>query len=127
MLNRIKKTDFGDGDIAFTVLLPVPPFGDADFAAPDTSRSSRDLLSDLITRWEQLWPDILERMQKGIEDYGTDQRLGSDEFMVSVSPMEKDVYMGDRSDVHLRIEFDEVPLWDYFLKGSEIVHHQAVF
>lgn len=127
MSSSITTTDLGDGDVAFTVLLPVPPFGDAEFAAPDVSRASHDLLSDLISRWESIWPDILDKMQKGIDDYGTGQRLGSDEFMVSVSPLKKDVYMGDRSDVHLRIEFVEAPLWDYFLKGSEIVHHQAVF
>lgn len=126
-LPQIDETDFGDGDRAFTALLPVPPFGSALFASPDLSKTSRDLLADLIRRWESLWPEMLAKMQEGIEDYGTGQKLGSDEFMGAVSAMEKDDYMGDRCDVHVRIEFNEPPLWDYFLKGSEIVHWQAVF
>lgn len=124
---QIDETDFGDGDKAFTALLPVQPFGSAIFASPDLSDDSRELLLDLINRWKSLWPDMLERMQQGIEDYDTVQKLGSDEFMGAISRLDKDVYMSDRSDVHLRIEFDEPPLWDYFLKGSEIVHFQAVF
>lgn len=41
--------------------------------------------------------------------------------------MEQGVYMGDRSDVCISLDFEEAPLWDYFIKGTEIVHFQPVF
>lgn len=124
---QIEETDFGDGDRAYTVELPIVPYGTALFTAPDLTPASRKLLVDLINRWDALWPDMLEQLQERMTDYDIDQKLGEDEFMGFVSPMEKDVYMGDKSDVHLRLDFDQAPLWDYFLKGSTIVHFQPVF
>lgn len=62
-----------------------------------------------------------------MKGYGCDQELGRDEFMGLISRMDPECYMGDKSDYFLRLEFDEPPLWDFFLKGTKIVHSQPVF
>ena len=124
----ISEIDWGDGDIAWAVELATPPFGTAIFSAPDLTGQSRELLCDLIRKWDNLWPEILEIVQEGHEGYGEiDQKLGSDEFIGSISAMKEGCYMSDKSDVHLGLEFGEPPRWDFFLKGRTIVHHQPVF
>ncbi|MES2924730.1 MAG: hypothetical protein V4819_24465 [Verrucomicrobiota bacterium] len=127
MSHKIEEFDFGDGDRALMITLPIAPFGEAEFVAPDVSDDFRSLLLEVAANWDALWPDMLERLQDGISGYNLPTRLGSDEFLGGISRMEQGVYMGDRSDVCISLDFEEAPLWDYFIKGTEIVHFQPVF
>jgi hypothetical protein len=125
---EINECDFGDGDIALVVELPIPPFEMVSVAAEDTSEVSRSMLEDLVRGWGHLWPDMLDRLQDSMTRYyDCDQVLGRDEFMGSICRMSPEFYMGDKSDYMLRLEFDEPPLWDFFLKDNQIIHFQSVF
>jgi hypothetical protein len=124
---EIKSHDFGDGDEALVVELPIPPFETVAIATEDCSDDSRLVLDALIQDWEELWPEMLTRLQEDMKGYGCEQELGRDEFMGSISRMDPECYMGDKSDYFLRLEFDEPPLWDFFLKDAKIVHFQPVF
>ena len=127
MLGEIEEFDFGEGDRAYAVELPIPPFGSARFAAADTSTDSRRILMNLIGSWDELWPDMRELLVERMESSAVEQKLGVHEFVGSLSRMEPDCYMEDRSDLFLRLEFEEPPLWDFFLKGRQIVHFQPGF
>ena len=124
---EIVETDFGDGDIAVAVILPIAPFGDALFAGPDAGENSRRLLQELIAHWRDLWPQMLELLQDGIRDYDVETKIGRDEFIGYVARTKPGFFMSDKSDVFLRLEFEEPPRWDYFLHGWKIVHSQPVF
>lgn len=124
---EIRSHDFGDGDTAWVVELPIPPFETVPIATEDCSDDSKSVLNVLIQGWELLWPEMLSRLQEDMKGYGCEQELGRDEFMGSISRMDPECYMGDKSDYFLRLEFDEPPLWDFFLKDTTIVHFQPVF
>ena len=124
---KIRQFDFGDGDVALVVELPISPFGSAPITTDDTSDESRGILEALIHGWDELWPEMLERLQEDMKGYGCEQKLGRDEFQGSISRMDPDCYMGDQSDYYLSLQFDEPPIWDFFLKGTKIVHFQPVF
>jgi hypothetical protein len=124
---EIRQFDFGDGDVSLLAEFSVAPFGTAPIATDDTSAESRRILEVLIDGWDDLWPEMLEKLQDSMESYGVEQKLGRDDFQGSISPMDPSCYMGDRSDYFLSLQFDEPPLWDFFLKGTKIVHFQPVF
>lgn len=125
---EISECDFGEGDVALVVELPIPPFEMVSIASEDTSEGSRNMLEDLVRGWYDLWPDMLDRLHDSIERYDDcEQVLGRDEFMGSICRMSPGFYMGDKSDYMLRLEFDEPPLWDFFLKDNLIIHFQPVF
>lgn len=119
--------DFGDGDLAVLVELPLPPFEMIAIAAEDASDASRSMLLELIQGWDELSPKIVDQLRDGIESYDCEQELGNDEFMGSICHMDPESFMGDKSDYLLRIEFPEPPLWDFFLKDNQIIHFQPVF
>ena len=123
----IDELDLEDGDKVFVTELPVAPFGTAFFTTPDASNDSREILNELVHRWSDLWPEMLDRLQSDMQSYGVEQKLGTDDFIGSIWRMDADCYMGDRSDYLLRLDFEEPPLWDYFLRNGEIVHFQPVF
>lgn len=124
---EIEEFDFGDGDIAACVTLSITPFGETEFFAPDTSDDSKLLLRELIGAWGDLWPEMLEKLQDGMEGYEVGIKLGADEFIGSSQRTKPGYFMSDESDSYLRLEFDEPPLWDYYLRESKIVHFQPVF
>ena len=123
----IFEADLGDGDQAFAVMLPVDPHGETLVAAPDNSPDSKALLQELCSHWPALWPKILEKLLEGIADYEAEVSLGEDEFIGEVSRTQKGEYMADKADIFLRLEFENPPLWDAFIKGDELVHFQAVY
>jgi hypothetical protein len=67
------------------------------------------------------------RLEQGIADYEVDLDLFSRPFFASVAPMEKDVFMSDEADIHVRFDFDDLPVWDFFILGSHLAHFQPVF
>jgi hypothetical protein len=127
MSNTIEVVQLDDGEEVYALTLSTAPYGEATFLAPDATDDSRRLLAELAIRWDALWPDMLQRLQDQITEYNTPHQLGSDEFQGHVSRMEPDVYMGDQSDIHVRLIFEQFPLWDYFIRDTEIVHFQPVY
>lgn len=125
---EIRSHDFGDGDVALVVELSIPPFETVPIVAEDGSEDSRSVLDALIQGWEELWPEMLASFQEDMERLSCgEQELGRDKFMGSISRMDPECYMGDKSDYHLRLQFDHPPYWDFFLNGTRIVHFQPVF
>lgn len=112
---------------ATAVHLPIEPHGLALFVAPDTSPASNQLIDEVVTVWPLLWPKMSAYLETEMEAYGVEATLGTDELMGSMRPMTPGVFMGEQSDTLIRVEFDEPPLWDFFIRGSTIVHSQPVF
>ena len=119
--------DFEDGDIAIATELPIAPFGKALFIAADNSSDSRLDLEELIKSWDKLWPKMLKKLQREIENYGTETDLMEDRFIGSLQRCDTSHFMGNRSKLFLQLEFEEPPLWDFFLRGRRIIHFQPVF
>lgn len=126
-LMYIVEMDFGEGDIAYAANFPVEPYGAAIFAAENTSDESKAKLEGVIQAWPELWPDIRKLLKDGIEHDGLEIDLGSDDFIGFVTGLEADVYKGDVADTFLRIEFDDPPVWDFFIQGDTVVHSQPVY
>ena len=126
---EIEKLDFGNGDVAYGVALPIPPYGDGYFVAPDVSSDSENLLRDLHSGWTTLWPELLSSMKQAAKEYDVDLAFEADEFIGMVQHLDDDVFMGDKADVMIGIRPNEnaVPEWHFFIRGSEIVHFQPVF
>jgi hypothetical protein len=123
------KTTFdpgGEGEAA-AIHLPIVPHGLALFVAPDQSADSEKLIDEIIAVWPELWPKMLTYLETEMKDYEAKAVLGRDEFIGSVGRMTPDVFMGDQSDIMIRLEFEEPPLWDFFIRGSKIAHSQPVF
>lgn len=131
-MNRITpytRTTFeaGQGGAAAAVHLPIEPHGLAMFVAPDISADSNGLIDKVVAVWPELWPKVRTYLETEMREYGVEAVLGRDEFTGSLDWMTGDVYMGDQSDIMIRLEFDEAPLWDFFIRNSTIVHSQPVF
>ena len=124
----IVEAQFDDeGDIAFAAEFPIEPYGKALFTSPDNSEASRSILEDLSKHWDELWPVMRGRLEQGIADYGVDLDLFSRPFVASVAPMEEDVFMSDEADIFVSFDFDDVPVWYFFIRGSHLAHFQPVF
>jgi hypothetical protein len=119
------KTTFDTGDevSAAAIHLPIEPHGLALFAAAN----SVALIDEVVAVWPELWPRMRTFLETEMKDYGVEAVLGQDEFIGSLGRMTPDVYMGDQSDIMIRLEFEEPPLWDFFVRGSTIAHSQPVF
>ena len=126
---QIEKLDFGDGDYAFGIALPITPYGEAYFVAPDTSDESKKLLQELHRAWDDLWPNILSSMKQAADGSDVDLIIDDDEFIGMVQYLDDDVYMGDKADIMIAIrpQANAVPEWHFFIRGSTIVHFQPVY
>ena len=123
---NIVEEDF-EGEKLLITSLPFEPVETLVVFAPDNSEESRRLLIELASIWHGVWPKLKDQIEEGIRDYEVDQVLGRDPCGLTVLRMEPGCFMSDQSDLMLRFEFPEPPLWDCFLKGKDIVHFQAVF
>ncbi|MHB0961533.1 MAG: hypothetical protein ACYC0X_26445 [Pirellulaceae bacterium] len=126
---EIEELDFGNGDTAYGVVLPITPYGEAYFVAPDVSMASEGLLRELGGVWHGLWPDMLSSMQEGAKQYSRELLINPDEFIGSVQHLDADVFMGDKADLMIAVRPNEqvVPQWHFFVRGSKILHFQPVF
>ena len=124
---EIFETEFGEGDIALAAEFPVEPYGQALFASLDATENSRKILQELADAWRELWPKMRQRLEQGIVGYKIELDLSSRPFIASVCPMEKGVFMSDEADIFVRFDFDDVPVWDFFIRGSHLAHFQPVF
>ncbi len=91
------------------------------------SADSTKLIDEVVGVWPELWPKMRAYLGTEMKDYGVEAALGKVEFVGSLVRMTPDVYMGGQSDIMIRLEFEEPPLWDFFIRGSSIVHAQPVF
>lgn len=119
--------DLGGEGSAAAIHLPIEPHGVAVFVAPDASIDSNKLINEVVAVWHELWPTMRTYLKTEMEEYGVDAVLGTDDFIGSINRMSPDVFMGDQSNIMIRLEFEEPPLWDFFIRGAAIVHSQPVF
>ena len=123
----IFEADLGEGDHAFAVMLPFSPYGKAPCVAPDNRSDSKALLEELCSNWPTLWPKIQDKLEAGIADCEADTALDGADFIAQVARLDQDVFMADKASIFLRLEFEEAPMWDSFIKGDQLVHFQPVF
>lgn len=119
--------DERDGGAPSAIHLPIEPHGVSLFVAPDNSPDSDKLIDEIAAAWPEVWPKMRTYLVAEMRDYEVEPVLGRDEFIGSIQRMTPGVFMGDRSDIMIRLEFEEPPLWDFFIRGSRIVHSQPVF
>jgi hypothetical protein len=123
---EVYEMDFGDGDLALTLVLQIPPFGEVAITGADTSDLSRAQLLSLASNWAGLWPEILDRLEAGIVDFDLPRKLENDEFSGLIDSVPEEHPMASKADVYLSLEFDEPPHWDFYLRGPRIVHSEPV-
>ena len=119
--------DAGEYGKAAAVYLPIEPHGLALFVAPDSTPDSTKLIDEIVAVWPELWPKVKGYLDTEMKRCGVEAVLGQDEFIGSLARMTPDVFMGDQSDIIIGLEFEDPPLWDFFIRGSNIVHSQPVF
>lgn len=123
----IDVVDFEDGDEAYLTELSIAPLGMASIASVDASDDSKEVLLNLAGQWDRLWPEILEKLQEGMVEYGVSQELGVEELVGTIARLDPEEFLGDKSDLFLRLEIEDVPVWDFFLKDGSVVYFQATF
>lgn len=123
----IEKIFEGVTEVVAAAEFPVEPYGRAWFAAEDTSDESRKILQDLALHWSELWRVIRQKLVHEIDNYGTEQDLTTQPFVVDVMSLEEGIYMADQADILVRFDFGDVPLWDAYTRNTDVVHFQAVF
>ena len=119
--------EYDEDGPAAAIHLPIEPHGLALFVAPDDTTDSHTLIDEIVAVWPQLWPKMRGYLNTEMKGYGVEAVLGRDEFIGSLDRMTPDVYMGDKSDIMIRLEFKNPPLWDFFIRGTIIAHSQPVF
>ena len=95
---------------------------------------AKELLQDFIQRFPAKWPKFYKKMHSAFDDYGHSEDFPPKEFFISVNRMNRGVFMGKRSSILVRFEFeveqssDSIPIYDFFVTSRlRIVHHQVVF
>ncbi|BCX46771.1 hypothetical protein HAHE_06790 [Haloferula helveola] len=108
--------------------LPSEPYGKVLIIADELEDESRELLEQLSTQWDSLWPKLRSELEEGLADHSrSGQRLEEGAFSASIRPLyEEDTDFG--ADCELVITFDVGgPQWDCSLRDGTIVHFQPVF
>lgn len=107
-----------------SVTVEVTPYGVMQVYTQDFES---DLLSDLQQRWAELWPAIRMKLEEMCSRYEISQRLKTTDWVAAIQRMQPDVFMGDKADFLFSLKLGETyPEWDFFLKGSTIVHAQPI-
>jgi hypothetical protein len=95
-------------------------------------------LAFLKSNWADLWPNVkrdLKAMVKEIQrDFDPPVRPKACKWTAYSGQLPPDVFMGDKADLFLGIQLaetpppeDDLPRWDFFIKGTEIMHCQPVW
>lgn len=119
--------DAGEDGAAAAIHLPIEPHGLALLVAPDCTPASSKLIDEMVAVWPELWPKIKSCLDAEMKEYGVEAVLGKSNFIGSFGRTTPEAYMGDKSDIMIRLEFEKPPLWDFFIRSSTIVHSQPVF
>jgi hypothetical protein len=128
---EIWTVELDDGSESLALVgVPVPPYGTTFIKADGSAADDQTILEALQKVWPELWPRMRERLLEKIAAYHVNVDPARDDFGACVGWTDPDAYMGDVSDIHLSFEFYRepgYPVWDFFIKGSSIVHFQPVF
>jgi len=113
-----------------TITVSIAPYGRMKIVGEEGD----DGLALLKHNWASLWPAVkrdIERMRKNHE---APVRFETCKWMADGHRLEPDVFMSDQADLFLRIRLeacpepeDALPVWDFFIKGTDIVHCQPVY
>lgn len=94
------------------------------YCAPDDS----ELLKAVKSDWPELWPKISRALKEMSDLYERSDMLKLPKWIAWAAKLTPDVWMHDKADFWLGIQINgEWPMWDFFMKGTDIVHHQPVF
>jgi hypothetical protein len=117
-----------------TITVNIPPYGRMQIGGVEGDEA----LSTFRRNWPKLWPKVkrnLKSMLRGYrESFEVPIRLTNQKWLGEGSTLDPDVFMGDQADLYLRIQLEEppdwedsFPVWDFFIKGTTVVHCQPVF
>ena len=79
--------------------------------------------------WDTLWPKLESLLEEGIANHQTNQVLSGEGFRGTFNfEDEEGTFMNEESDYMIGFHFAiDVPGWDAFIKGNEVVHFQPVY
>ena len=125
---RLDRLEFDNGDTALALKMSIAPHGEGYVVAPDATDASKALLEDIRGSWPELWPKMIAYINEAKEDYNVDVEFDST-FMATLQELEADVFMAGEADLLIGIHpsNDAVPVWHFFVRGTEIAHQQPVF
>jgi hypothetical protein len=105
-----------------TIVLEIPPYGTAQVDC-DSKATSRALENN----WATIWPEALQLLKDRMQNLDIEIDLSQMELVGSAVRTESGKFMSDKSDIYLSLSYGEAPDWDYFIRGTTIVHFQPVF
>jgi hypothetical protein len=105
------------------ITVAIPPYGSMRMI----DASGGDALSVFAANWGELWPKVRSNLEEMCEYSGKSDDLKAPVWTAEGEWLESDVFMSDEADLFLRIVLREVPVWDFYIKDTEIVHCQPVF
>jgi hypothetical protein len=128
---EIWTVELDDGSQCLALVgVPVPPYGAIVIKADGSAAGDETFLKTIQSAWPELWPQMREKLLSKIAAYQVDVDPSRDDFGACAGWTDPDTYQGDVSDIHLSFEFycePGYPVWDFFIRGTNIVHFQPVF
>ena len=117
-----------------TIAVNIPPYGRMRVGGVEGDEA----LSTFRRNWPKLWPKVKRNLKSMLrryrESFEVPIRLTKQKWLGQCSSLDSDVFMGDQADLYLRIQLEEppdwedsFPVWDFFIKGTAVVHCQPVF
>jgi hypothetical protein len=107
------------------LVLKIPPYGRMRmyFRADEP-----DLLKLVKSDWPVLWPAVRAALQERCASYDRGEMLKLPRWISWAGRLEPDAWKYDEADYAFGIQMNgEWPIWDFFIKGTDIAHHQPVF
>jgi hypothetical protein len=130
---KIEKVNLS-GETLYRIKAQNPPHGTCFLVSEDSSDSSLSNLISIARQWDELWPAMFKFIETEGAEYGCDSPIsgtqdhdGDGILSVGVGLIREGEYLSDKANVLVSIEFDEPPLWNFFIKDNQITHAQPVF
>lgn len=128
---EIQKREFQIGDVSlpgFEVLLPTKDDELTEFHIYDDADDTRQALEQALSSWSVVWPKLEAHLLEGMTRTG--QRIGGPGFS-GYFEFDPDEDASEEEDydylIGFQLEEPEVPGWDAFIKGDEVVDFQPVY
>lgn len=122
------------GERLYRAKVQIPPHGTCFLVSEDSSESSLANLISIARQWDELWPAMSKFIETEGAEYGCDSQIsgtqdhdGDGILSVGVGLIRKGEYLSDKANILVSIEFDDPPLWNFFIKDNQIIHAQPVF